>query len=226
MGAGAARLPLPPPPSPSWLLRPPSTHHPPSPCHAYQEELRATNAALDNALAALRPVGQRFALALGATAPEPQERGLGMQKVAELKEGAAGRAAVVLSQLLAERDVGSTPAGPLRDVLSSAASLVLQLQAWAVAPMAPSECRYSLLAALNKLAPAAEANKLRFQQVLGVTLQLQDILCGVSLAELKPELKLELGSEARSEAPLDAAAVTTARKSPAKLLPSSPTDPP
>ena len=34
-----------------------------------------------------------------------------MQKVAELKEGAAGRAAVVLSQLLAERDVGSTPAG-------------------------------------------------------------------------------------------------------------------
>ena len=96
---------------------------------AYQEELRATNAALDNALAALRPVGQRFALALGATAPEPQERGLGMQKVAELKEGAAGRAGVVLSQLLAERDVGSTPAGPLRDVLSSAASLVLQLQA-------------------------------------------------------------------------------------------------
>ena len=38
--------------------------------------------------------------------------------------------------------------------------------------------------------PATEqANKLRFQQVLGVTLQLQDILCGVSLAELKPELR-------------------------------------
>ena len=40
------------------------------------------------------------------------------------------------------------------------------------------------LTALNKLAPAAESNKLRFQQILGVTLQLQDILCGVSLPEV------------------------------------------
>ena len=67
--------------------------------------------------------------------------------------------------------------------------------------------------------------------MLGVSLQLQDILCGVSLAELKPELKLELGAELglelrsqlRSGAPPVASAT---RKSPAKPLPSSPTDPP
>ena len=101
--------------------------------------------------------------------------------MAELKEGAAGRAAVVLSQLLAERESGSTPAGPLRDLLQASASLVLQLQAWAVAPMSPTECRYSLLAAVQKLTPAAEGNKARFQQVLNQTLQLQDILCAVAL---------------------------------------------
>ena len=74
--------------------------------------------------------------------------------------------------------------------------------------------------------------------MLGVSLQLQDILCGVSLAELKPELKLELGAELRSElrselrpelrseAPPVAPAASATRKSPAKPLPSSPTDPP
>ena len=41
----------------------------------------------------------------------------------------------------------------------------------------------------RRRAARAQANKLRFQQVLGVTLQLQDILCGVSLAALKPEIK-------------------------------------
>ena len=98
----------------------------------------------------------------------------------------AGRAAEVLSQLYAERESGSTPAGPLRDALLSAASLVLQLQAWAVAPIAPNECRYSVLAALNKLSPTGESNKAKFQQVLGLTLQLQDILCGIDQLPAPP----------------------------------------
>jgi len=103
--------------------------------------------------------------------------------------GAGGRRAVAAAR--AERDIGSTPAGPLRDVLSSAASLVLQLQACGLSHLrrrVSAATRCSPRSTSSRPPPRPTANKLRFQQVLGVTLQLQDILCGVSLAELKPEL--------------------------------------
>ena len=58
------------------------THHSRSRPHTFlpsraQDELRSTARALDTALSALRPTAQRFSLALGAAAPEPQSRGLG-----------------------------------------------------------------------------------------------------------------------------------------------------
>ncbi len=55
------------------------------------------------------------------------------------------------------------------------------IQAWADAPISPAECRFGLVAALQKLTPAVEGNRSKFQDVAAVTKQLQSILCGAAI---------------------------------------------
>ena len=63
----------------------------------------------------------------------------------------------------------------------NAASLLLQMQAWAGAPISPAECRFGLMAALKKLTPTCDANRPKFNDVMATAQQLQSILCGVSV---------------------------------------------
>jgi hypothetical protein len=150
-----------------------------------QEELRGTTRALDTALAALRPTAQRFSLALGAAAPEPQSRGLGVAFCAELREIATERAAAILSAVIAERTDGAPPPSPrIREAMASVVSLLLQMQSWAVAPVSPAECRFGLMVALKKLTPTCEANRPKFNDVMATAQQLQSILCGVAIPGL------------------------------------------
>ena len=51
-----------------------------------RDELRSTAHAVETALGALRPMAQRFSLALGAAAPEPQSRGLGVAYLAQVRD--------------------------------------------------------------------------------------------------------------------------------------------
>ena len=155
-----------------------------------QEELRGTARALDTALAALRPTAQRFSLALGAAAPEPQSRGLGVAFCAELRDNAAERAASVLSLVLAEGEpsTGFTAEAPsqlLRESLNAAVSLLLQMRAWAHAPVSPLECRSGLLTALKKLSPQCDANRPKFGDVMATAQQLSAILSTSKLEELR-----------------------------------------
>ena len=72
-------------------------------------------------------------------------------------------------------------APPVRETLSSAVSLLLQVQGWAQAPMSPTECRIALLAALKKLTPACDANRASFADVMATAQMLQNILCGIGV---------------------------------------------
>lgn len=178
-----------------------------------QDEMRGTARALDNALTALRPTAQRFSMVLGAAAPEPLSRGLGVSFCAELRDCANEHATSALAATLSERQpekrrgsVGDgsegasaqtesdgTPsvdaipgevkllAPPVRETLSSAVSLLLQVQGWAQAPMSPTECRIALLAALKKLTPACDANRASFADVMATAQMLQNILCGIGV---------------------------------------------
>jgi len=149
-----------------------------------QEELRGTARALETALAALRPTAQRFSLALGAAAPEPQSRGLGIAYCAELKENASEHAAAIFASVLASGPWTSTSAPPqqLRDSLTAALSLLLQMQAWAMAPISANECRFGLVAALKKLTPTCDANRPKFNDVMATAQQLlTTVLSGVSV---------------------------------------------
>jgi hypothetical protein len=151
-----------------------------------QEELRSTARALDTALAALRPTAQRFSLVLGAAAPEPLSRGLGMPYCAELRDCAHEHANVAMSATVAERGAnGGANGGALpsavRETLTSAVALLLQMHSWASSPMSAVECRVGLLAALKKLTPACEANRANYADVMATAQMLQSILCGVGV---------------------------------------------
>ncbi|KAL1515778.1 hypothetical protein AB1Y20_002394 [Prymnesium parvum] len=147
-----------------------------------QAELRATSAALDAALHALRPIAQRLSLALGAAAPEPASSGLGLAKCCQLNEEAAAEAAAIVSQIIAESrpQLGTDPPRPMRDFMSAAAALLLKLQAWAEAPISQSESRLSLVAALHKLKPSTEANYKLFEQIEAATIQVHALMCGAT----------------------------------------------
>jgi hypothetical protein len=172
------------------------------------DELRSTARALDTALIALRPVAQRFSLALGAAAPEPQTHGMGLAFCAGLREHAADAAAAVVASILcAQHGAASDSAGEatsertgmvssdapvqaslqlrlqlppktLRDSITSAISLLLQLHAWSTAPISPAECRAGLLAAVKQLAPICETNRPQFNEVVAAAQQLQALVCG------------------------------------------------
>ena len=49
-----------------------------TPWNGMQDELRGTTRTLEHAMAAMRPLAQRFSMALGATAPEPQAAWFGV----------------------------------------------------------------------------------------------------------------------------------------------------
>jgi hypothetical protein len=172
------------------------------------DELRSTARALDTALIALRPVAQRFSLALGAAAPEPQTHGMGLAFCAGLREHAADAAAAVVASILcaASDSAGEAtsertgmvssdapvqaslqlrlqlrlqlPPKTLRDSITSAISLLLQLHAWSTAPISPAECRAGLLAAVKQLAPICETNRPQFNEVVAAAQQLQALVCG------------------------------------------------
>jgi len=157
-----------------------------------QEELKGTTKALDNALLAMRPLAQRFSIALGASAPEPQSRGLGLAQCAEMKEVATGHAAAIVSRVLSESTTleGKAPSAPLRDLLSASVALLLQMQAWAEAPVSPAECRVALGAALQKIkavsgsagSEAGAEGNAAHKEVANTTHALQSFLCGAPLA--------------------------------------------
>lgn len=142
-----------------------------------QDELRSTARALEAALVALKPTSQRFALALGAAAPEPQSRGLGVPYVAQLRDSAGERTACVLSAALAAGD-GRLPEVQLKTSLHAAVALLLETAAWSTAPLAPAECRAGLQSALKRLTPLCDANRTQFSAVMATAQQLQTILCG------------------------------------------------
>ena len=93
---------------------------------------------------------------------------------------ATGRAAAIVSYVLTERNGNKgVPSQRLREMLCSCASLLLQVQAWACAPISPSECRFALEVALQKLQPLHAKNRVLFKEVETLTQHLQAILCGV-----------------------------------------------
>ena len=128
----------------------------------------------------LRPAAQRFSIALGAAAPEPMTRGLGLAQCALLNEEAASRAATILAQVVADSTPtdGAVPSRELRAMVASAAALLLKVGAWADAPVSPVESRFALATALKELQPSSEANREVFDQVAAGVLQLQALLCG------------------------------------------------
>ena len=137
-------------------------------------------------------------MALGAAAPEPQSRGLGVTYCAELRDNAAERTASVLSSVLAsyrntqqqqqqEGGGGSSSSGSassalpspqLKEILCSAVSLLLQLQTWANAPMSAAECRAAMQNALKRLTPLCDANRSKFNDATATAQMLMSLLCG------------------------------------------------
>ena len=70
------------------------------------------------------------------------------------------------------------PPKTLRDSITSAISLLLQLHAWSTAPISTAECRAGLLAAVKQLAPICETNRPQFNEVVAAAQQLQAMVCG------------------------------------------------
>ncbi|EOD36776.1 hypothetical protein EMIHUDRAFT_200992 [Emiliania huxleyi CCMP1516] len=117
-----------------------------------QDELRGTSRRLEEALAAMRPMSQRFSLALGASAPEPVTAGVGVLACADLREEAT---------------------------VSAALMLLLQLQAWARAPASSvNDCSSSISGSLRDLIPAvgSDANLKAFNAVANAAQSLEHIL--------------------------------------------------
>jgi hypothetical protein len=143
-----------------------------------QEELRGTARTLDSALAALRPTAQRFSMALGATAPEPLSRGLGMALCADTRDEAGERAHAMVSATLAEGGGSERPSPAHRDLVAAAGSLLLQLAAWASAPSSAVECRQSLRASLQRLHPPHDGNSAELAALTATLHKVQALLSG------------------------------------------------
>lgn len=162
-----------------------------------QDALRRTSRRVEEAMCAMKPMAQRFALALGSVAPEPISFGFGVSVCAEMRTHAEVAAQAILSRLLAEgpppTDAGAAgspsgssrrppppvPTTEVREQVVSALMLLLQVQAWAAAPVDSAvECRFAFTAALEPLIPRSgcEANRDEFSGVLSASQALQMVL--------------------------------------------------
>lgn len=148
-----------------------------------QEELRGTSRRVDEAMSAMRPMSQRFSLALGTAAPEPISVGFGVSVCSQMRAHSETAALAILSRVLAESEPdGVAPQLPMRaarEQITSALELLLQIQAWAVAPVDSAiECRFAITAALNDLIPSSGSDEARkeFSGVLSAAQALQVVL--------------------------------------------------
>lgn len=161
-----------------------------------QDALRRTSRRVEEAMLAMKPMAQRFSLALGAVAPEPISYGFGVNVCSQMRDHSQEAALAILSRRMAEGgrppsagDDTSAPAaapGPSRvpppDVFQrvvQALMLLLQVQAWAAAPVdSAAECRFAFTAALEALIPESETEPVReeFSGVLSAAQALQMVL--------------------------------------------------
>jgi len=172
-----------------------------------QDELRGTSRRLEEALAAMRPMSQRFSLALGASAPEPVTAGVGVLACADLREEAVRATSAILSHEIASSTAAdaaadaaaaaaadadaasddapllpplpSPPPPAVRETVSAALMLLLQLQAWARAPASSvNDCSSSISGSLRDLIPAvgSDANLKAFNAVANAAQSLEHIL--------------------------------------------------
>ena len=145
-----------------------------------REEMSLTHQTLEAAFIALRPVKERYSKALTASTLEPQSGGLGHGQCAQLQEEAAARAVAIVAHLLNQKSIhrNALPSRQLSEMLSASATLLLQVQAWAHAPISPSESRFALDLALQKLQPVHDGNQARFKEVEQLMQQVQAVVCG------------------------------------------------
>jgi hypothetical protein len=159
-----------------------------------QDALRRTSRRVDEAMCAMKPMAQRFALALGSVAPEPISYGFGVSVCAQMRAHASEAAHAIMSRLLTEgpppTDAGGSASEPLalrpppppptpevREQILSALMLLLQVQAWAAAPVDSAvECRFAFTAALEPLIPRCEAQRDHFSGVQAASQALQMVL--------------------------------------------------
>ena len=154
--------------------------------HWLKREATTTVSCLNQALCNMRPFAQRICIAFGTAAPEPQAEGLNLAECTLLRQSIEDSTSAIMMRAMRESD--HLPPSRTEELTSAACELMLRLKAWAEAPRSPSDCRFSLIGAVERLRPVEGSNYGRFNAIVSRTQQLMSLVSGARLSCPEKEL--------------------------------------